>query len=81
MGRAPVNGDLLRPPVAAARLGQEPLGGRLVPVLGEEKVDGLARWIDGALERAPRALDPAVGLVHAPPDPHRALPPMKRRCQ
>jgi phosphate starvation-inducible protein PhoH len=41
--------------VAANRLRQKPLGGLLVTFLGEEKVDRLARFIDGAIEIAPLA--------------------------
>ena len=41
IGRTPIDGDLLRHAVAADRLGQEPLGGLLVTVLCEEKVDRL----------------------------------------
>ena len=50
IGRTPVNGDLLRHAVAANRLRQKPLGGLLVTFLGEEKVDCLTRFIDGAIE-------------------------------
>ena len=57
IGRTPVDGDLLRHPVTADRLRQEPLSGLLVAFLCEEKVDGLARFIDGAIEIAPLALD------------------------
>ena len=42
IGRAPVNGDLLRHAVAADRLGQKALGGPLVALLGEQEIDGLA---------------------------------------
>jgi hypothetical protein len=69
IGRTPVNGDLRRHAVAADGLGQEPLGGLLVTFLGEEKVDRLARFINGAIEIAP------------PTDPHRALTPVKRLFQ
>src|SRR5262245_15551593 len=57
ISRTPVNGDLLQHAVAVDRLGQEPLGGLLVAFLCEEKVDRLARFIDGAIEITPLALD------------------------
>src|SRR4029077_1439570 len=53
-GRTPVDGDLLWHAMAADCLGQQALGRLLVPVLREEEVDGLARLVDGALERIPR---------------------------
>src|SRR4030095_9453272 len=65
MGRTPVNGDRLRHAVAANRLRQKPLGGLLVTVRGEEKVDRLARFIDGVIEIAPLALDLDVDLVYS----------------
>src|SRR5215470_13623239 len=81
IGRTPVNGDLLRHAVAANRLRQNPLSGLLVTFLGEEKVDGLTRFIDGAIEIAPLALHFDVGLVHPPTDPYRTLAPVKRLFQ
>ena len=53
--RTPVNSDLLWHTVTANRLRQKSLGGLLVPFLGEEKVDCLTRFIDGAIEIAPLA--------------------------
>src|SRR4029453_9176592 len=79
--RTPVNSDLLWHTVTANRLRQKSLGGLLVPFLGEEKVDRLTRFIDGAIELAPLALDFDVRRVHPPTDPHRALTPVKRLFQ
>src|SRR5262249_13901297 len=73
--------DLLWHTVTANRLRQQSLGGLLVPFLGEEKVDRLTRFIDGAIEIAPLALAFDVRLVHPPTDPHRALTPVKRLFQ
>jgi len=50
-------------------------------VLCEEKVDRLARFIDGAIEIAPLALDLDIGLVHPPTDPHGTLPTVERLFQ
>src|SRR2546428_98698 len=72
MGRATINGDLLRHAVAADRLGQEAFGGLLVALLGEEKVNRLAHFIDSTIEIAPLALDLDVGLVHPPTHPNSA---------
>src|SRR5215475_5100658 len=77
IGRTPIDGDLRWYAVAADGLGQESLGGLLVTFRGEEKVDRLARFIDGAIEIAPLAPDLDVCLVHPPADPHRALTPVK----
>jgi hypothetical protein len=42
IGLAAINGDLLRDPMAANRLGEEAFGGLLVAFLRQEKIDGLA---------------------------------------
>ena len=73
IGRAAINGDLLRHAVAADRLGQEAFGRLLVALLREEEINRLAVFIDSAIEIAPLALDLNVGLVHPPADPHRSL--------
>jgi hypothetical protein len=81
IGRATINGDLLRHAVAANRLGQEAFGCLLVALLREEKVNRLSHFIDSTIEIAPLALAPDVGLVHPPIDSHRALTPVKRLFQ
>jgi hypothetical protein len=77
IGLAAINGNLLRDPMTADRFGQKPLGRVLVPMFGQEEIDGLTMLIDGAIEVGPRAFHPDVRLVHAPADPHRALAAMK----
>src|SRR5262245_4275739 len=67
--------------MAADRLRQESLSGLLVPLLGEQKVNGLAGLVYRAIEIAPLPLHFDVRLVHAPTDPHRALAAMKRLFQ
>ena len=62
----PVDRDLLRYAVAANRLGQEPLGCLLVPVLRQQEIDGLAGFIYSAVEVIPLTFDLDGGLVHAP---------------
>jgi hypothetical protein len=47
--------------------GKETLGGRDVPPSAQEKIDGAARFIHGAIEVDPLAFDLEVSLVHAPP--------------
>ena len=44
-----------------------------IPVFREQKVNGLAVFIHGAIQVAPLAFDADVGLVHAPAAPHRPL--------
>ena len=53
IGRTPVDGDFLRYAVAAGRLRQEPLGGLLVPVLCEEKVEVVSQICDTTLTSYP----------------------------
>ena len=55
IGRTPVNGDLVGYAVAADRLREEALGGLLIPLLRQQKVNRLAVFIDGAIEIAPLA--------------------------
>ncbi len=50
-----VDGNLLRHPMTADRLGQKPLGGFLVPMLRQEEIDRLAGLIHGAIEVVPLA--------------------------
>src|SRR5262249_10228532 len=45
IGRTPINGDFLRHTVAANRFLEKAERGRLVPLLGEQKVNGLAGLI------------------------------------
>jgi hypothetical protein len=81
VGRTPVDGDLLRHAVAADRLLEKAERGRFVPLRGEQKVNGLAGLIHGAIEVVPLPFDLDVGLVHTPTDPYRALAAMERLLQ
>src|SRR5271169_6770191 len=49
-----------------SRPGKEPLGGCNVTPFAQEKVDGAARFIHGAIEVDPLAFDLEVSLIHAP---------------
>src|SRR5271165_3079344 len=49
-----------------SRTGKEPLGGCNVTPFAQEKVDGSALLIDGAIEVDPLAFDLEVSLIHAP---------------
>src|SRR5215831_3270536 len=60
IGLTAVNRDRFGEPVATDRLLQKPQCGLCVAVLGEQKVDRLARFIDSAVEIAPLALDLVV---------------------
>src|SRR5215813_14093412 len=73
-----INRDLLRHPVPPDRLFEKTQCRRLVPVLRQEKVNGLPRLIHGAIEIAPLALHLDVRFVQAPTEPHGTLAPMKR---
>src|SRR5215831_21409175 len=81
IGVTAVDGHRLGQPVPADRLLQQPERGLCVPVLRQQKVHGLAVLIHGAIEIVPLAFDLHVGLVHAPADPHRTFPAMKRLFQ
>ena len=51
--------------------GKEPLGGCDIPPSAQEKIDGAARFIHGAIEVDPLAFDLEVSLIHAPRVAHR----------
>src|SRR5215467_8997282 len=76
-----VNGDRLRDSVPADRLFQKPQCGLCIPMLGEQKVNGLAVLIDRSIQVAPLPLDLDVCLVHPPADPYRTFVPVKRLFQ
>jgi hypothetical protein len=78
---APIDRDLRRHPMLANRLGEKPLGGALVPLFRQQKVDGLAHPIDGAIQVPPLTFHADVGLVHAPAAIHRSLPTLKGRFE
>jgi len=75
IGRTPVDGDLRQHAVPPDRLVEKAERSRLVPVLRQEKINGLPRLIHGAIEIVPLAFDFDVRLVHTPADPHWALTP------
>jgi len=68
-----VNGDRLEEPVTADRFLEQPEGRLCVSMLRQQKVNGLAVLVHGAIEIAPLAFDFDGRLVHAPADPRRAL--------
>ena len=81
IGITAVDSNGLRKPVAADRLLQKPERGLCIAVLRQQKVNGLAVLIHRTIEVVPLPFDLDIGLVHAPADPHRALPAMKRLFQ
>jgi hypothetical protein len=81
IGRAPIDGDPVGHVVAADCLGEEARGRLLVPLLRQEKVQGLSHLIHGAIKAAPLAFDLDIGLSHPPADPHRPLAAMERRFE
>src|SRR5262252_8550723 len=81
IGVTAVNSERLRDPVPADRLLQKPQCGLCIPMLGEQKVNGLAVLIDRSIQIAPLPLDLDVGLVQPPADPYRAFTPVKRLFQ
>jgi hypothetical protein len=61
-----IQGDHPRGSKLFGRPGKEPLGGCDIPPSAQEKIDGAARFIDGAIEVHPLAFDLEVSLIHAP---------------
>jgi hypothetical protein len=81
IGVTTVNGDRLRDPVPADCLLQKPQRGLCIPMLGQQKVNGLAVLIDRPIQIAPLPLNLDVRLIHPPTDPYRTLAPVKRLFQ
>ena len=63
----PVGGHLDRRRPLRQRSGEEPAGGRGVPLLGEHDVDDLPVLVDRPVQIPPPASDPHVGLIDEPP--------------
>src|SRR5215475_12812130 len=60
---------------------QKPKRRPLIPVLCEQKINGLAVCVDRTIPIPPLAFDTNVCLVQAPADPHRPLATMQRLFQ
>src|SRR5262249_6862111 len=73
IGVTAVNGDRLRDSVAADRLLQKPQCGLCIPLLGEQKVNGLAVLIDRSIQIAPLPLDLDGGLVDVIVTTHKTI--------
>jgi hypothetical protein len=67
--------------MAAERFREKALGGLLIPMLGEQEIDGLACFIHRAIEVKPLALDADIGLVHPPTEPYGPLAAVECRLQ
>ena len=63
--------------MAANRLVEKLSRRLLISLLGKQKINGLAEFVDGPVEIFPLALDADVGLIEAPTRPHRALAAME----
>src|SRR5262249_4927343 len=68
-----VDGNLFRDPVTADGFLQKAQRGLCIAVLREQKVNGLALLIHGAIQIAPLALDLDVGLVDVIVTTHKIL--------
>jgi hypothetical protein len=73
--RAPlIEGDFFWEPLGPNRLASEGLGGGAIAMGGEEKVQGLARCVHGAIEGGPLPFDSHLGFVEPPASAHWVLP-------
>src|SRR5215831_10845069 len=81
IGVTVVDGHGVRETIATDGLLQKPQRGCCIPVLREEKVNGLAVFIHRTIQIPPLPLHFDVRLVHPPADPDRPLPAMKRLFQ
>jgi hypothetical protein len=69
VGGCPVGSDLTRVRAALQGVGEEPAGGRQLPLFGRQHVDDLAELVDRPLQIGPASSHFDVGLVHEPPIP------------
>jgi hypothetical protein len=67
--------------VAADGFGEKAQGGVPMSVLGEEEVNRLTGLIHRAIQIAPLAFHPDVGLIQPLTDPHGALTAVERRFE
>jgi hypothetical protein len=81
IGLTAVNRDLFGDPMAVDRFLQKLERRLLIPMLGEQKINGLAGFIHRTIEIAPLPFDADVGLIHPPAAPHRLLAVVKRLLQ
>src|SRR5262245_13269125 len=66
-----VNGDLLREPLVPNRLAQEGLRSSSLALWGQQKIHGLALFVDGTIKVGPLPFNFHVGLVEPPALSHR----------
>jgi hypothetical protein len=76
-----IDGDLVGHAVAMDRLGEKAERGLGIPVLREQKVNGLAGLIDRSVQVPPLAFHSDIGLIHPPAASHWALAAVERLFQ
>jgi hypothetical protein len=81
MGLTAIDGARLGHAVPADGFGEEACGPRLIALLREEDINGLAALIDGAREIAPYFFRRHRDFIHPPADPDRALVAMEHCFQ
>ena len=81
MGLTAVNHDLVRPVVAADRLGEEAHGRRFVPMCCEQNIDGVPARLHGTIGIIAVALDADRCVVQAPAEPWGSLAGVKGLLQ
>jgi hypothetical protein len=81
IGLAPIDRDLLGHPMAADRLGEEPLGGWLIALGCQQEINGLAALIHRPIPIVPLAFDLDVRFIHPPTVTHQPLAAAKRLFQ
>jgi hypothetical protein len=77
IGLTAVNRDRCGDTMPTDRLLEKPSRRRFVTMFGEQKVHGLAVFVDSAIEIAPLPLHFTIRLIHAPTGPDGTLAPVK----
>src|SRR5262245_55267819 len=81
IGVTAVDGHLFGETVAADSFLQKPERRLFIAMLGQQKVNGLAVFVHGAVEVVPLAFDLDVGLIHQPAHLPRLFASMERLFQ
>jgi len=74
VGRTSVNGDFLGSAIVVDCFEQESFGGQFISVRGQQKVNGLAFFVNGSIQIVPFTFDIDLGLIHSPAGANSFLP-------
>ena len=77
IGPTLVDIDDIRRAATLSGLGQKPLGGFLITLVGQQKINRFALLVYGPIQIHPQTLDTDIGLIKAPTDADGTLAPVE----